>query len=425
MNCAYLDAELCEILPFCELADDGSCVESDWDGGDWDGGDHDGGGMHTCADLDAEHCDLVPFCELTDDGSCVESEWDGGDWDGGDHDGGGMHDCADLDAEMCQVVPFCELLDDGSCVETDWEGNDWDGGWHDDFDFNALCAHFDEFFCDMIPFCALNDAGECVASDWGWGDCGSGDDEFGYGDWNWEDGGFSLGDINIDELVNVQDIIKEVSFILEEVLPNDYESWAGDLNVDEVLNVLDIVDMVEAILGSRVSSCHSAAILSGSTLKVQGAVAAIQADAVLISKIEGDDILASANGKSVIYNLSGILDTDEFTFANFPNGLIVAGASGEEVKVERNLPNSLTLGDAYPNPFNPSTTFSLALSKGEEVLMQVVNVKGQVVSTLVDGYLNAGSYSLVWDAHNMTSGMYLLKVQSAGVVHTQKLMLVK
>ena len=105
--------------------------------------------------------------------------------------------------------------------------------------------------------------------------------------------------------------------------------------------------------------------------------------------------------------------------------MIVASSSGEEVKVKRNIPHSLSLSDAYPNPFNPSTTLSLAMRDGGEVLMEVLNIEGQVVSTLVDGYLNAGDYPINWDAHNMTSGMYLLKVESAGLIQTQKLMLVK
>ncbi len=345
-----------------------------------------GGGDMSCADLDAEMCELIPFCELSDEG-CVEADWDGGGNGDGDHDGGGDGgggdmSCADLDAEMCELIPFCELSDEG-CVEADWDG-------------------------------------------WGMGNCGdSTDEEWGCGDWNWEDGGFSLGDINMDDFINVQDIINEVTFILDEAIPSDYESWAGDLNIDDILNVLDVVDLIEIILGARSINGNAEALIDDCTIIVNGSVGAIQAKGSLISNVVGSDILASANGNTVIYNLNGVLDTDSFTFTSTPTEVIIASTSGKQVDVKVSIPKSISLGKAYPNPFNPSTAMDLNLSDASFVSMQVVNVKGQIVSTLVDGYMDAGYHSITWDAQNMTSGMYFVKVEANGELITQKLMLVK
>ena len=50
---------------------------------------------------------------------------------------------------------------------------------------------------------------------------------------------------------------------------------------------------------------------------------------------------------------------------------------------------------------------------------------GQTVSTLMGGYMNAGSYTLTWDASDQVSGMYLVRAETAGVVSTQKLLLIK
>jgi hypothetical protein len=50
---------------------------------------------------------------------------------------------------------------------------------------------------------------------------------------------------------------------------------------------------------------------------------------------------------------------------------------------------------------------------------------GQAVATLTEGYMNAGSYTLTWDASDQVSGMYLVRAETAGVVSTQKLLLIK
>ena len=141
-------------------------------GGDWDG----------CADLDAETCEMVPFCELLDDGSCVETD----DW------GGGWDECADLGADECEASWNCDWNEeDGICEDHDGGG----GGWFD-------CSDIEPEICDIIPFCEIDESGECVASDWGWGDCGDGLMEWGYGDWDWEDGGYVKSDINTDTDTN-------------------------------------------------------------------------------------------------------------------------------------------------------------------------------------------------------------------------------
>ena len=57
--------------------------------------------------------------------------------------------------------------------------------------------------------------------------------------------------------------------------------------------------------------------------------------------------------------------------------------------------------------------------------MAVYNLMGQAVATLSEGYMNAGSYTLTWDASNQVSGMYLVRAEIAGVTSTQKLLLIK
>ena len=88
-------------------------------------------------------------------------------------------------------------------------------------------------------------------------------------------------------------------------------------------------------------------------------------------------------------------------------------------------PSEFALSASYPNPFNPSTSMDLSLNESGYVSVKVYNVMGQTVSTLVDGNMDAGYHTLTWDADNMPSGMYLVRVQAGNNVETQKLMLLK
>ena len=84
-----------------------------------------------------------------------------------------------------------------------------------------------------------------------------------------------------------------------------------------------------------------------------------------------------------------------------------------------------TLGDAYPNPFNPSTSISLDVSDAGNVNVSIYNLMGQMVSTLTEGYMNAGTYTLSWNASDQVSGMYLVRAETSGFVSTQKMLLIK
>ena len=88
-------------------------------------------------------------------------------------------------------------------------------------------------------------------------------------------------------------------------------------------------------------------------------------------------------------------------------------------------PDAISLSDAYPNPFNPTTSFELKVGVSSHVTMNVYNVMGQVVSTLVNNTMDAGNYNITWDAANFSSGMYVVKAETTNGVASQKVMLVK
>jgi hypothetical protein len=87
--------------------------------------------------------------------------------------------------------------------------------------------------------------------------------------------------------------------------------------------------------------------------------------------------------------------------------------------------SSFQLNQNYPNPFNPSTVISYQLSVISFVRLEVYNVLGQVVATLVDGMKQPGSYTVRFDASNLPSGIYFYRLQAAGFIETKKLILIK
>jgi hypothetical protein len=89
------------------------------------------------------------------------------------------------------------------------------------------------------------------------------------------------------------------------------------------------------------------------------------------------------------------------------------------------IPLEYALHKAYPNPFNPVTTLSFGLPIETEVSLSVYNLQGREVASLINGNMDAGYHSVVWNAYVHASGVYFVKMVAGDYISTQKLMLVK
>ncbi len=89
------------------------------------------------------------------------------------------------------------------------------------------------------------------------------------------------------------------------------------------------------------------------------------------------------------------------------------------------LPSEFGLAQNYPNPFNPTTVISFNLRQASDVTLEVFNIAGQKVTTLVAGRLEAGPHSYEWDAADYASGVYLYRLQTSDYIETKKMMLLK
>jgi len=89
------------------------------------------------------------------------------------------------------------------------------------------------------------------------------------------------------------------------------------------------------------------------------------------------------------------------------------------------IPEFDRLISIYPNPFNPETNILFELSAGSNVLIEIYNIKGQKVTTLINGPFEAGSHKVTWNATDHSSGIYLLRFHTAERSETKKLILLK
>jgi len=89
------------------------------------------------------------------------------------------------------------------------------------------------------------------------------------------------------------------------------------------------------------------------------------------------------------------------------------------------IPNSFSLLQNFPNPFNPVTNIEFTLPKQGSVELIIYNSLGKQVAVLVNGNLNAGRYSADWDATHYPSGVYFYTLKAESYTETKKMILIK
>jgi len=92
---------------------------------------------------------------------------------------------------------------------------------------------------------------------------------------------------------------------------------------------------------------------------------------------------------------------------------------------ESNLPLEFALYAVYPNPFNDAVQVQYSLPEVAEIKVAVYDLSGREVVTLINGVQTAGAHQTYWNSEGMASGSYVIHLESAGVVRTQKLALIK
>ena len=99
-------------------------------------------------------------------------------------------------------------------------------------------------------------------------------------------------------------------------------------------------------------------------------------------------------------------------------------------RINDNTPNTFELTQNYPNPFNPSTQIGFALPKASNVRVNIYDITGKLVSSLVNESIAAGKYSVTWNGLNLngqqvTSGVYIYRIEAGSFTATKKMLMLK
>ena len=253
---------------------------------------------------------------------------------------------------------------------------------------------------------------------------------------------YLAGDVNFDGTVNIQDIMVMINIILPP--EDDYTDEtleAADLNGDGVVNILDIMIALNITLRgdmARVAPADKVTLYFGNNLvsyNANGAVAGFQMEVAGEYEITNSALpegweMHYNEGILVIFSMDGSsLESStlfEYTGNMTIESVIVSDIEGNAILASSVIvPSKYALESAYPNPFNPTTTLSFAIPVASEVSLSIYNLKGREVASLIDGIMDAGYHSVVWNADNHSSGVYFVKMLAGEFVNTQKLMLVK
>ncbi|MFH0735270.1 MAG: AGE family epimerase/isomerase [bacterium] len=92
---------------------------------------------------------------------------------------------------------------------------------------------------------------------------------------------------------------------------------------------------------------------------------------------------------------------------------------------EKNIPQQFKLAQNFPNPFNSSTKINYSIPSSNKVTIKVYDILGTKITTLVDGFKNAGTYEVNFDGSKLSSGTYFYRIEAGTFCETKKLLLLK
>ena len=97
----------------------------------------------------------------------------------------------------------------------------------------------------------------------------------------------------------------------------------------------------------------------------------------------------------------------------------------EDLSPFGDIPTQFGLHQNYPNPFNPSTTIRYDLPEPTTIRLVVFDALGRVVETLVSGHRSAGRHKVTWEADQVPSGVYFVRMEVGPMVETRSMFLAK
>ena len=250
-----------------------------------------------------------------------------------------------------------------------------------------------------------------------------------------------IGDANIDGTIDVIDVVTIIGMIFGDILPLPIQLYTADLNSDGFINIQDVVELIPIILGGNLSRglpiSYSNIYKRGNkvSIDISGSLAGLQLEVGGEFSIDPQSIQNGWNYRRdddtiLIYSLDALQWTTDILF-DFTGNLEIYSAISVDWfgnAITTNiiiLPEDFKLHPAYPNPFNPVTTFNYDIPYDAYVVIKVFDVRGKEVAELVNGMIKEGVHEVVWDASKLSSGMYFLRMTSGDFKAVQKIIFLK
>ncbi len=196
-----------------------------------------------------------------------------------------------------------------------------------------------------------------------------------------------------------------------------------------------VAEIFNIVTGAVTLADGSSYGFNGTTTQVTSTRMPATVTDLIIDNPAGVTLSQATTINGVLRLKAGVFDnTIPFTLG--PNGSISFEGGSLKFTVavelrEQNLPETFFIEQNYPNPFwsgatsrsagNPSTTIRFGLPSASYVTVEVFNVLGQKVATLFDGRKDAGVHDLLFDAVNLTSGVYLYRIQTRDGVSIKRM----
>ena len=139
-------------------------------------------------------------------------------------------------------------------------------------------------------------------------------------------------------------------------------------------------------------------------------------------------LIVAPNTPSQLVVIDTFAAVPGFSFSAFQRGFLSIGSVG--IDPDDRIPGEFSLCQNYPNPFNASATIEYSLHYGGPVRLEVFDLLGRRVATLIDGVSSPGAYAIQWQGRDdggngVPSGVYFYRLSAGGFVETKRMLLLK
>ena len=105
--------------------------------------------------------------------------------------------------------------------------------------------------------------------------------------------------------------------------------------------------------------------------------------------------------------------------------LIWGGDDSSCLSIIDNIPEKFSINNIYPNPFNPVVNIEYSLATSDLINIGIYDLNGQMIDQLFSNHQSVGNYQITWEASGMSSGIYIIMIQSGNIILSDQLVLLK